>query len=245
MKKSLFLLFLATLTLQTLQAQTPLMYEQEALKRLSDKIYQTTLDSKSSDYPRDFKKNPLAFKDWYYGKIYFNDNTEMDSMRFNFDFNVNAVVVQFNLDISAISLKQDLVKSFTLYDNVVEREFIRKAKGDFKDIKYKMPFFEVLLGDDSKDSPTILKQYQKELFSAEGQVNYGGEVAEDQYDFHAGYYIKAKGETSYRKFGLSKKKILGLFDKAKSKEVLAHVRSNNLKWSDEFEMIKVIRRFYQ
>ncbi|MCE7997162.1 MAG: hypothetical protein HEP71_34700 [Roseivirga sp.] len=245
MKKSLFLLFLISLTSPALLAQTPLMYEQEALKRLSDKIYHSSVDSKTSDYPRDFKKNPLAFKDWYYGKINFRDNTEMDSMRFNYDFNVNAIVVQFNLDISAVSLKQDLVQSFTLYDNVVERKFIRKTKGDFKDIKYNMPFFEVLMGDDSKDTPTVLKQYQKELFSAEGQVNYGGEVAEDQYDFHAGYFIRTKGETSYRKFGLSKKKILGLFEKAKSKEVLAHVRSNNLKWSDEFEMIKVIRKYLQ
>lgn len=233
--------------LQTVQAQTSQVHQQDALKRLSDKIDRSNRDKVNPAYSESFENNPLVFNDWYFGRVFFRDKTDMDSIRFNFDFDINAVVVQFNMGIYAISLKPDAVESFILHDKAMERRFIRKTKADFKDIKLHMPFFEVLLGKDSGNDLTILKQYQKEQVSADNRGSYKtvGFKAETKttYNFRSIYFIKTAEDNTYHRFGLNKKKILGLFDKSKSKEVLNYVKSNNLKWSDEFEMMKVIREF--
>lgn len=249
MKKLLLLLFLPIM-LQTAEAQNSPLQAQEALKKLGNKIDRSNRDKQNPDYSKSFEKTPLVFRDWHYGKLFFSDNTAMDSIRFNFDVDVNAVVVQFGMDISAVSLKPDVVKSFVLHDQGHEREFIRKTKADFKDIKYHMPFFEVLLGEDGSDKLTILKQYQKNPVSEDNQgsykpVGFKANGSKTVYNFRVTYFSKTAEDATYQKFGLSKKRILGLFDKVKGKEVQGYVRNNGLKWSDELEMMKVIRNFLQ
>ncbi len=243
-------LLLITVTLQSLQAQSSMLNAQEDLKKLGSKIDRSNRDKRSPDYTKSFDKIPLVFQDWYYGKLFFSDNTEMDSVRFNFDINLNTIVVQYNEAISPVNLKPDVVKNFILHDGNIERPFIRKQKGDFKDIKYSMPFFEVVLGEDSPQGLTILKQYLKGEVSEDNQSSYkpvGFKADGDQtvYNFKTLYFIKAEGDAAYRKFGLTKKKILSLFDKAKGKEVQSHVKSNKLKWNDESQMMALIREFYQ
>lgn len=250
MKRFWSLLLLLPMVFHTVQAQTSQVYEQEALKRLGNKLDLSNRDKRSPDYSKSFEKQPLVFRDWHYGKVFFRDETDMDSIRFNFDIDINAVVVQYNTDISAVSLKPEVVESFILHDKGNEREFIRKTKEDFKDIKYHMPFFEVLLGTDSGDEPTILKQYQKKQVSADNQgsykpVGFKANADDTTYDFRVIYFIRKAEDSVYRKFGMTKKKVLGLFDKAKSKEVLSYVKSNNLKWSNESEMVEVIKKFLQ
>ncbi|MCE7997159.1 MAG: hypothetical protein HEP71_34685 [Roseivirga sp.] len=249
MKKLLLLLFLP-ITLHTVEAQSSPLKAQEALKKLGNKIDRSNRDKRNPDYSKSFEKTPLVFRDWYYGKLLFSDNTAMDSIRFNFDVDVNSVVVQFGMDISAVSLKPDVVESFLLYDQGHERQFIRKIKADFKDIKYHMPFFEVVLGEDGGDKLTILKQYQKTQVSEDNQgsykpVGFKADGTQIVYNFRVTYFSKRAEDSTYQKFGLSKKKILGLFDKAKGKEVLGYVRSNGLKWSDEPAMMQVIEKFFE
>lgn len=249
MKKLLILLFFPIM-LQTAEAQGSPLQAQEALKKLGNKIDRSNRDKRNPDYSKGFDKTPLVFQDWYYGKLFFSDNTTMDSIRLNFDVDVNAVVVQFGMDISAVSLKPDVVQSFVLHDQGNEREFIRKTKADFNDIKYHMPFFEVLLGEDGSDKLTILKQYQKDPVSEDNQSSYkpvGFKASGTQtiYNFRVTYFRKTAEDTNYQKFGLSKKRILGLFDKVKGKEVQGYVRSNGLKWSDESAMMQVIEKFFQ
>ena len=250
MKRFRLLLLFIPVVLQTVHAQTSQVDEQEALKRLGNKLDFGNRDKRSPDYSKSFDKQPLVFKNWHYGKVFFRDDTDMDSIRFNFDIDINAVVVQYNTDISAVSLKPDVVESFILHDQGNEREFIRKMKEDFKDIKYHMPFFEVLLGNDSPEELTILKQYKKEQVSADQQgsykpVGFKAEADDVTYDFRVTYFIRSAEDNVYRKFGLSKKKVLGLFDKVKSKEVQSYVKSSKLKWNNESEMVEVIRRFFQ
>lgn len=248
--KKLCLLLLISIGLQTVRAQTSHYPVQETLKKLSSKIDRSNRDKRSPDYTKSFDKIPLVFEDWYYGKLFFTDNTEMDSVRFNYDIDFNTVVVQFNMDISAVNLKPDAIQSFLLHDQGKERKFIRKEKADFKDIKYRMPFFEVLMSSDANERPTILKQYQKQEVSEDNQSSYkpvGFKADGEQtiYSFRELYFIKTRDDATYRKFGLTKKKVLALFDKAKSKEVLGYVKSNKLKWNDESQMIQLIQKFYQ
>ena len=129
-------------------AQTPMMYEQEALNRLNSKMFAKTLDGKSSDYPSDFSKNTLAFDLWHYARVVFKDGSEMDSLRMNFDFNIDALVVQFNLDISAISLDSDQVRSFNYTVEGKKKEYIKIPESAFGNIDYEMPFFLQLAGGD-------------------------------------------------------------------------------------------------
>lgn len=244
------LLLLIMVTLQSLKAQSSMFSAQEDLKKLSNKIDRSNRDKRSPDYTKSFDKIPLVFQDWHYGKLFFNDNTEMDSVRFNFDIDLNTIVVQYNEAISAVNLKPDVVKRFILYNGNRERPFIRKQKGDFKDIKYRMPFFEVVLEEQAGKSLIILKQYLKAEVSEDNQGSYkpvGFKADGDQtiYNFKTLYFIKTQSDNAYRKFGLTKKKVLSLFDKAKSKEVQSHVKSNKLKWNDESQMMAVIREFYR
>lgn len=249
MKKLLLLLFLP-LIVQTAGAQMSQSDAQAALKKLSSKIDRSNRDKRSPDYSKGFERTPLIFEKWHYGKLFFNDNTSMDTVRFNFDIDLNTVVVQFDESISPVGLKTEVVESFILHDQGADRQFIRKQKEDFKDIKYRMPFFEVLTGNEADGQPTVLKQYQKGEVSEDNKSSYKpvGFKADGQqtvYNFRALYFIKTEGDAVYRKFGMSKKRILGLFDKAKGKEISAYVKSNKLKWNDEAEMIRLIEKFYQ
>ncbi|GAB5524226.1 MAG: hypothetical protein Roseis2KO_20980 [Roseivirga sp.] len=248
--KKLMVLLLITVSLQSLRAQGSMLGVQEDLKKLSSKIDRSNRDKRSPDYTKSFDKTPLVFQNWYYGKLLFSDNTEMDSVRFNFDIDLNTIVVQYNEAISAVNLKPDVVKSFILHDGNRERSFVRKQKGDFNDIKYRMPFFEVVLGEDTGKGLSIIKQYLKTEVSEDNQSSYkpvGFKANGEQtiYDFKALYFIKTENDASYGKFGLTKKKVLSLFDKAKSKEVQGYVKSNKLKWNDESQMMALLREFYQ
>lgn len=248
--KKLWLLLFTPFVLQTAMAQVSQLDAQGALKKLSSKIDRSNRDKRSPDYSKSFEKTPLVFENWYYGKLFFNDDTSMDTVRFNFDIDFNTVVVQFDESISPVNLKQDVIESFVLHDQGVDRRFIRKKEEDFQDVKYHMPFFEVLMGNDTEEQPTILKQYQKGEVSEDNQSSYKpvGFKADGQqtvYNFRVLYFIKTESGAIYRKFGMSKKRILGLFDKAKSKEVSAYVKSNKLKWNNEAEMISLIEKFYQ
>lgn len=224
-------------------AQTPMMYEQEALKRLDSKMFAAKLDAASSDYPVKFEKNTLAFPDWHYGTIKFSDGTTMDSLRMNYDFNIKAMVIQFNLDISAISLRSDVVQSFSFKEGVRLREFEKIPEGAFSDIAYDMPFFELLHGSFDQNSVSIVKQLRKPLSSADEQVTYGGEVAEDKYLLSRYYHLRRAGSKKYEKFGLSKKRIVSLIGKSKSKEVVKYAKSKSLKWNNEADVMQIINHF--
>jgi len=236
------LIIAALLVAGVASAQTPMMYEQEALQMLNSKMFAKKLDGASSDYPTDFSKNTLAFDNWHYAKVEFKDGSHMDSLRVNYDFNIDALVVQFSMDISAISLVSDLVKTFEFNDGVKLRKFVKISESSFEDIRYDMPFFETLLGD-GETGLSMVKQYTKSLTSKDMQVTYGGEVAEDRYDINAFYFVKKTDETRYTQVVLSKKKIIAAIGKSQSKAIQKYAKENGLKWKDEFDAIKILRHF--
>jgi HD superfamily phosphohydrolase len=239
MKKYSFLVFCSFCFFGTAYGQTRLMYEQEALKRLSEKIWHQSKDNLASPYETDFEKNALIFENWAYGSLYFTDQTHIDSVLLNFDSKVESVVVKMMTDFKPVIIDANLLSYFEIYGEEKNRKFIKKGQNEFEKRAQQSTFLEAIWNsNDNESSKKVYKELTKVFSSAKNQVSYGSLVAEDRYELKSSYfYSDASGLIT--EFFLTRKSVIDALGENKAKEAIAYMKRNKYKWSLESDIIKL------
>ncbi|WP_372751266.1 hypothetical protein [Labilibaculum sp.] len=168
-------------------------------------------------------------KEWTKGTIYFKSKQKITNDSIRYFVYGKEMHVSYNGKTMAI-INQKMMDSIVLKDHkFVYQDFVHGSK-------MAHDYLELL----SNHSIKLYKHYSSKFIKAKEVSSYQ-EQEEDRYVIREKYYIGSENEAPHF-FKPSKKNVISLFANEK-KEVQEYVKKNNLKYSQEADLVQVFNYF--